>query len=311
MTILSEGSEGGNFSGGVEGNLATGSSGIGSEAGNGVEGVQAPPSTSSVNLDSKFGDILSDDLRQDKTLERFKDRSLKEYIHDSLEMRKTMGGMVKVPPADADFDTKQEYMYSVMDKLGFEKPPSTAGEYQFDMSSLPAGQEQDPVMTEFARDAFYEARLTNAQANAIIKKWNEQAANMYEKTYEQEKKAYDSAVTILKKEWGEHFDNNKRIVAATAQKIFPATLIDKFEAVGLGNDPEFLSAVLDIRKQYMSEHGVNPGVAGDAPVEGGLTTTEKMRKILLDPNFKTDISLQKEYSRLAELNAQTHKKVVR
>lgn len=307
MSILEEGMDGG-----VQGNSsAEGGSVVTPPAGSGGEGVSTPPSTSSVNLDSKFGDILTDDLRQDKTLERFKDRSLKEYIHDSLEMRKTMGGMVKVPPADADYDTKQEYMYSVMDKLGFEKPPSTAGEYQFDMTSLPAGQEQDPVMTEFAREAFHEARLTNAQANMIIKKWNEQTASVYEQTLANEKKAYDNAVTILKKEWGEHFDNNRKVVSATAQKIFPATLIEKFESVGLGNDPEFLSAILDIRKQYMSEHSVNPGIAGEAQIEGGLTTTEKIRKILSDPNFKTDISLQKEFERLAKLNAQTHNKVVR
>lgn len=268
-----------------------------------------PPAT--VNLSTKLGEILSDDLKQDKTLERFRDRSLQEYIQDSLEMRKTMGGMVKVPPTDADWDTKQEYMYSVMDKLGMEKPPATAGEYQFDMSSLPAGQEQDPVMTEWARDAFHEARLTNQQANMLIKKWNMQAGDILAKSVEAQAKAYDNAVVALKKEWGEQFDTNKQTVAATANKIFPATLVKKFNDLGLGNDPEFLSAVLDINKRYMSEHNVNPGLGNNNYDGGGLTTTEKMRKILSDPNFQTDVSLQKEYSRLAQINAQTHNKVVR
>lgn len=67
------------------------------------------------------------------------------------------------------------------------------------MSSLPAGQEQDPVMTEWARDAFHEARLTNQQANMLIKKWNTQAGDMLAKSVEAQAKAYDNAVVTLKK----------------------------------------------------------------------------------------------------------------
>lgn len=271
----------------------------------------AQPGALNVSIDSKMGDILTDDLLNDKTMERFKDRSLGEYIQDTLEMRRTMGGMVKVPPSDADFDTKQEYLYGVMDKLGFEKPPATSGEYQFDMTSLPPGQEADPNLTEWARSAFHEARLTNAQANMIIKKWNEQAGQALEKSFAAEKNAYDNTAALLKKEWGESFEANRRAVVATAQKIFPATLIKKLEDAQLGNDPEFLRAVLDIKKKYMSEHDINPGLGTDNPVDGGLTTREKMLKILSDPNWKTDVSLQKEYARLAEISAATHKKVVR
>lgn len=269
------------------------------------------PSVTVTNLDQKIGDILPEDMRSDSILSRYKDRTLKEYFQDTIETRKTMSNMVKVPPTDADFDTKKEYLYGVMDKLGLEKPPASMGEYQFDMSSLPEGQAEDKSMTEFARTAFFDARLTNEQANKIIKAWNEQAGRSVENLVEKRNKAYEEAQTTLRKEWGDNYSANINATARTASKIFPVPVLDKIKAANLDNDPEFLRAIFEMNKTYMSEHKVNPDVAGDLTNTGGLTTTEKMRKILSDPNWKTDVSLQKEYQRLAEINAKTHQKVVR
>lgn len=270
-----------------------------------------PAPTQSVNLTQKVGDLFTEEMKNDSILSRYKDRTLEEFFKDTVEARKTMSSMVKVPPADADFDTKQEYLYGVMDKLGMEKPPATSGDYQFDMSNMPEGVTEDPVMTEFARSAFYDARLTNAQANKIIKLWNEQNSKYAENMIAERNKTFEAATTEFRKEWGDHYGANLKAVARTASKVFPATLVEKFKKHNLDNDPELIRALFELNKNYMSEHNVDPDLAGDKTGQGGLTTTEKMRKILSDPNWKTDVSLQKEYQRLAEINAKTHNKVVR
>lgn len=285
-----------------------------------VDGVQTPDNPApqapqapqvSVNLTQKVGDLFTEEMKNDSILSRYKDRTLQEFFQDTVEARKTMSSMVKVPPADADFSTKKEYLYGVMDKLGMEKPPVAPTDYQFDMSSLQEGQQEDPVLSEFARSAFYDAGLTNSQANKIIELWNKQNAKMVDDIVSERNKAFEAATTEFRKEWGDHYNANINAVARTVSKIFPATLVEKFKKANLDNDPELVRAIFEINKNYMSEHNVDPGMAGDAPDNTGLTNTEKMRKILSDPNWKSDVSLQKEYQRLAALNAQTHKKVVR
>lgn len=270
-----------------------------------------PPATPPVGLDQKVGDLLPEDLKDNNILSRYKDRTLKEYFQDTIEARKTMSNMVKVPPTDADFDTKKEYLYGVMDKLGLEKPPVSMGDYKFDMSDIPEGLDEDPSMTEWARGAFYDARLTNEQANAIIKAWNKHIGNQMGDLKEARERSYKAASEEFKKEWGEKYDNNLRVVAQTVNKIFPVTLVDKLKKANLDNDPELIRSIYELNKNYFAEHNADPGLGSDFSSEGGLTTAEKMRKILSDPNWKTDISLQKEYQRLAELNAKTHNKVVR
>ena len=270
-----------------------------------------PPTQPPVGLDQKVGDLLPEDLKDNNILSRYKDRTLKEYFQDTIEARKTMSNMVKVPPTDADFDTKKEYLYGVMDKLGLEKPPASMGEYKFDMSDIPEGLEEDPSMTEWARGAFYDARLTNEQANAIIKAWNKHVGNQMGDLKEARERSFKAASEEFKKEWGEKYDNNLRVVAQTVNKIFPTTLVDKLKKANLDNDPELIRSIYELNKNYFAEHNADPGLGSDFSSEGGLTTAEKMRKILSDPNWKTDISLQKEYQRLAEINAKTHNKVVR
>lgn len=280
-----------------------------------VDPNSIPSSTESItpSMGAKLGDFLPEEYKSDKIIERQLDKTLKEYIDDGIELRKKMGGMVSLPPNNADDAAKREYLYGVMDRLGMAKPPSTPLEYEFTMNNLPEGQtEPDAVMLDFARNTFYKAGLTNEQANKIISEWNASASENIKKTYEKQIQDYENAKATLQKEWGETFDSRHRAVVETAHKLFSPDTIKELEASGIANNPRFLRELDLINKQYFKEHSAAPmNESQGGSTADLLTNKQRMRKILVDPNFNNDVSLQQEFSRLAEIVSRTEQKLVR
>lgn len=265
------------------------------------------------SMGAKLADFLPEEYKTDKIIERQLDKTLKEFVDDGIELRKKMGGMVSLPPNNADDAAKREYLYGVMDRLGMAKPPATPLEYEFNISNLPEGQkEPDANLLEFARSTFYNAGLTNEQANKIIADWNASATENMKKAYEKQIQDYENAKSTLQQEWGEGFEARHRAVVETAHKLFSPDTIRELEATGIANNPRFLRELDLINKQYFKEHSAAPmnssqgGGAADL-----LTNKQRMRKILVDPNFNNDVSLQQEFSRLAEIVSATEQKLVR
>lgn len=237
---------------------------------------------------------LNEDLRGYVQNKGFKDvpmladgyRSLEKF-HGVPENR-----LVKVPEK-ADDAAGWEQVFS---KLG---RPATAKDYKIAMPEKGG----DPEFAEMAKGMFYDAGLTQAQADKVSAKWNDYVGSIQNTQREAHNAEFVKQETALKKEWGKAFDQNASIARkACATFGIDTPTAEKIESV-LGT-----AGIMKLFHNIGSKLGEDGLVIGNSRMGAGALTpaAAQARKnfLLSDPDYVTRYLSKKEpeYSEMIQLH---------
>lgn len=204
---------------------------------------------------TSFKDMLSEDLRADKSLADFKDLNglAKSYIN----LQKLQGSSIRIPSQEAGAEDFNEFYKKLEGIKGVMRTPDTTDpnamkdfyaklgrpaapeSYKFDLPDADA----DKLGLKADLDSFkkfsYEMGLTNDQANALAKARIDSAL----KQKEQSDNASRKAEEVLKQKWGQDYDNRvkgAKIAVNYLSDQFPSEVQELLSA-GAGNNPLLIS----------------------------------------------------------------------
>ncbi|SYE16174.1 Uncharacterised protein [Klebsiella pneumoniae] len=122
----------------------------------------------------------------------------------------------------------------------------------------------DGAFLNTALSWMHESGLNKKQAETVINKFNEYAAEQQKSA--QENIANQNAANREKviKSWGSEVEANTAILQNAVQRFFPDAVIEKFNTAGLLNDPDLVNAVLAIGKALGEDKTVTAAAPGNA-----------------------------------------------
>lgn len=257
--------------------------------GEGGEGGGAAGGTSADN----WRDMLSDDLKEDKSLADFTDvNSLaKSYVNARSMIGKDT---YTIPETDEQWN-------DLYGKLG--RPEEATG-YEL---NTPEGFEAEgnPILDSF-RGVLHQAGLNQNQTN-LINDWYWNTLNgVQEDNAQAQENAYDDSVAALQQAWGEKFDTNLALANRTIDTLGGEEFANYLESKGLYNDPQMVQFLFNVSKLSSEDGQLEMGNASP----GALTPAEIQDKInelmaepayadKMNPNHKSTVDkVQKLFGRL-------------
>lgn len=122
----------------------------------------------------------------------------------------------------------------------------------------------DGTFLNTALSWMHESGLNKKQAETVIHKFNEYAAEQQKSA--QENIANQNAANREKviKSWGSEVEANTAILQNAVQRFFPDAVIEKFNTAGLLNDPDLVNAVLAIGEALGEDKTVTVAAPGNA-----------------------------------------------
>ncbi|EEW40161.1 hypothetical protein HMPREF0484_3789 [Klebsiella pneumoniae subsp. rhinoscleromatis ATCC 13884] len=122
----------------------------------------------------------------------------------------------------------------------------------------------DGTFLNTALSWMHESGLNKKQAETVINKFNEYAAEQQKSA--QKNIANQNAANREKviKSWGSEVEANTAILQNAVQRFFPDAVIEKFNTAGLLNDPDLVNAVLAIGKALGEDKTVTAAATGNA-----------------------------------------------
>ncbi|HIE8504343.1 TPA: hypothetical protein ACXPXX_004346 [Klebsiella pneumoniae] len=122
----------------------------------------------------------------------------------------------------------------------------------------------DGAFLNTALSWMHESGLNKKQAETVIHKFNEYAAEQQKSA--QGNIANQNAANREKviKSWGSEVEANTAILQNAVQRFFPDAVIEKFNTAGLLNDPDLVNAVLAIGKALGEDKTVTVAAPGNA-----------------------------------------------
>lgn len=238
--------------------------------------ANSEPSAKPVETPVSWHSSLPENIRNNKTLLNVKAANEKEALVKIAEQFVHAQSLIGKAKPDPTWTTEMKRNW-YQEYLGTPKDPTG---YSFDKLTLPEGAPEDLLDKEGLesfRSVFHEAGLNQEQLNKLLPAYYEYASKQRaqaEQAYELQKAAevenqYKSAMTQLKKEWGQDFDNNVGQIKNTLQQLMSDEEYDSFvRDVGpeVKNNPTFLNLMLKVANQFSlaSEAGLDMRTPGSA-----------------------------------------------
>lgn len=242
-----------------------------------------PVVPSSAPQDLKVSEWMSgfdDDLKGYVQNKGFKDPAMVLDSYRNLE--KLVGApkdrLVKLPEKADD----QAGWNEVFMKLG---RPGTAKDYKIPMPEKGG----DEAFANSAKEMFYEAGLSQSQAEKVATKWNAYVAGTEQERFQAQQVKNQGEETTLKKEWGAAFDQNVNIGKKAAATFgLDGATIDKLESV-LG-----FSGTVKLMHNIGSKLGEDGFVTGGRANFGGALTPEQAKNKIYQ--LRSDGDFVKRYA---------------
>jgi len=192
---------------------------------------------------------LPGDLKDSESLTKFKNLGDLGKAYSELEGK--LGSSLSIPGEEASDEERSEF-YS---KLG---RPETPDGYNV---KFPQSFSEESV--KGYKDAAFGLGLNSSQLGGVVKAMSLQAIEGLEYLQNQQTSARDSGEAALKKEWGDDYEDNFKIVSRTLTRYGGDDLVKKFSAAGLGNDPDVAKFLHQVGKDQL-EHRIVGGKVGPA-----------------------------------------------
>ncbi|EPJ4491048.1 hypothetical protein PZW90_10145 [Klebsiella pneumoniae] len=172
--------------------------------------------------------------------------------HQQQEQQQAPAAFIEKLPDDGDEKGWQD-LYA---KLG---RPEKIEDY-----GIKPPEGSDGAFLNTALSWMHESGLNKKQAETVINKFNEYAAEQQKSA--QENIANQNAANREKviKSWGSEVEANTAILQNAVQRFFPDAVIEKFNTAGLLNDPDLVNAVLAIGKALGEDKTVTAAATGNA-----------------------------------------------
>lgn len=232
-------------------------SGGGQDAG---QGGQGQPSTGQggqeVTLDV-VKQALPEDLRNDPSIAKQSDLEgfARTFKHAQQMIGKDPSQIIEKPADPQDPEQRKQ----VLQHLGL---PDTPDGFQLEQPKDSDGNpiESVPADTEMAqgfKQKAHELGILPDQAQALFNWFGEQVSSTSQQTQQQTQQQAQENIEMLKKEWGQAFDQNVQAANFAVQQLDEGqdgSLSEKLDKAGLGADPEVIKALAQVGKM-MAEDG--------------------------------------------------------
>ena len=219
---------------------------------------------------------LSDDLKENATLQKFKD--VGSLSSSYLSMQEMLGSRIKMPSEESSEDEVNDF-YS---KLG---RPESPDKYDISVPTLGKEGEYDQSMySEFLNEA-HKNGLTNKQAQAAIDFYSKLDDNQQINTDAAMAQAKINAETALKKEWGNvNYDKNLALSRRAFNRFADDDLKTFVNQHGIANNVAMIKFLHKIGKAFNE-----PEMVGAGKDSGSIDSDSakiEMDAILKDPKHK-------------------------
>jgi hypothetical protein len=144
--------------------------------------------------------------------------------------------------------------------------------------TLPEGTAVDQAALDAALPAFKDAKLTKAQAQAVVETYAKLQASQAEAQAAQVKE-WAKAVTTDKEIGGAKWAENRALIAQARDQFASPELVSLMEQTGLGSHPEVIKMFVRIGKAIADDGHVTGGGSPTQPVDFATDYYAKMPKL--------------------------------
>ncbi len=211
---------------------------------------------------------LSEEVRANPSMEKFKDKTGEEVARSYIEIQKLVG-MDKLPlPKDLSKATPEEWAV-IYSRLG---RPETAEGYKLNEVKRPDGYpEADPEEMKALFGKAHELGILPHQLNGLFEHFMGGEFAKFTRHNEDTKTAIATGRTELMGRWGKAFVEREKIAETFINTHASDKAIQKLKEGGLTNDPDIIEFL------YNAGSKMSESALGGKP-EGGLTKTPEEAK---------------------------------
>ena len=248
---------------------------------------------SSTGDNQDWKDALSDELRNDPTLQSYKDvESLAKTV---VHQQKMMGNRVPLPKNDEE----KEELYS---KLG---RPNEPDKYKVDIPDTHQEYFRDETINEF-KNVAHKIGLNNDQVDALIDFQMKQVdfeLNQQQNGLSVQKEEIENS---LKKEWGFDYDKNIRS-AQRALQVYGDEDIKQLMNTEVGNNPAVIKLFARLGKEVTEDMAQN--TQNNSLSVSPLDAKQEIENIMANPKHPYFDASHREHKTAIEQMRQLHEKV--
>ena len=224
------------------------------------------PAAPTTDPAASWHSTLSDDLKGNKTFEKFKDVNALAAAYVNAE-KHISGDKLVVPSKHA---TPEEWQ-AVYRKLGV---PEKAEDYKVKFN------EKATIDDQFSKDfqaKFHALGIHPNQAQAVADWVSEMNVGANEKFMQSRKAKQDAEIADLKKEWGNAFDSKLAKANKLLKEHGGEEVGEYIKSSGLGNDTKIIRLLAAAADALYGEHKVVEGSSGKV---GALTPGDAKKQAL-------------------------------
>lgn len=170
--------------------------------------------------------------------------------------------------------------------------PETHDKYALPDIKLAKGLEIKAEKLDAFKKIFHAEGLTPRQVSAVMKAYLEDVNNDYTTKETSHRTAMSEATTELQGRWKDKYDGNLDVARSVIKKFGGDTLVAKFEATGLANDPEVAEFLYKIGQGLM-EDGAG-GAGGDLLLQDHTQALQEINKLKGDADFQKQLNTRSD-----------------
>lgn len=235
-------------------------------------------SSETVQGDGSFKTGLSEDFRNDPSLKDI--HSLDDLAKSYINAQKTIGADKIVLPGKNATDEQREAFYKAIGR------PDAPENYGLAVSEdFPEGLIDSSALDGFAK-ASHQLGLTTQQASGVLKFYEGIGKEAIEGQAKAQAEATESAVTELKKEFGQAFESKVSVANQALKRLagddYPQ-LQKELQMEGVGSRPALVKVFAKVGEMMgeSSLAGEGQAKAGRTPAEASL----EISRLMSDPAF--------------------------
>jgi len=258
--------------------------------------VEATPETPPVAQETDvpkseptWRETLPDDLKTDKSLEKFKDvpSLAKSYLEAQKAVSKAMNEKgVKVPGENATPEEIAEYRKT----LGI---PETPDGYELESPALPEGMVFDQDKAKAFAELAHAKGISKEAFQELVKHFNASQIAEFEASQKAVQENIKAATIEMKKEWGKDFEKNLAKAEAAIITVFGEDFNKMLQETGLGNDPRVIRGMFKASQTIGEDRLVTankPTTGGSYSMEGLISMKMDDRYLARDPLFLKQVA---------------------
>lgn len=225
------------------------------------------------NADKPWFSDLPDDLRNNPLVAQ--NAELSSFVKSAIDTKAMVGAnTIRLPGDKATDDERSEFWK----KLG--RPDDFKG---YESKVKPEEGIFDQAVFDQMRTKFHELGLTKVQGEGILDGYLQILNKGLADAQSRQAQTFETAVTALRTDWGQDYDNNVRTAQLAARELGGADFFEYAEKKGLANDPTFIKFLHAVGAKLLDDDAAGSG-------EGRFTTSQmgaqqEITRLKMDEDF--------------------------